>query len=123
MRPVRAFVVRAGERRAGVALRELAPVRAVVVCRTVLAVTDGVVARETTFVRGVTVVDRVATLFVAFRGSVTFVVVVRAFVVFEREVVAVFDFCDWMIVFAPRIGVVVETFCADVRDAARAISS
>ena len=109
--------------RAFVALRDFVAPRAAVAGRVpVRDDTDcDVVARVVVATRGATVfvAVRTATFFVAVRGSGVAIVAVRAFVPPVRE----FGFCDCVIVFVPRAGVVDETFCADARDAARAISS
>lgn len=127
VRAARADDVRAPDRATGVALRDFVALRAVVVGRVVRAVTDVSVERVAVVTRGATVVVvvvRAATFFVALRGSAaTGAIAVRAFVAPERVVAVADDFCDWVIVFAPRDGADVETFVAVVRDAARAISS
>ena len=123
VRPVRVFAARDAERETGVVLRDF--VRTAVVGRVVRAAIDCGAVRVKDVARGMTVVgaERVVTFFVAVRGSaVADVAAVRAFVPPER-VVAVVDFCDWMMLFVPRDGVVTETFVAVLRDAARAISS
>ena len=126
MRDERAFVARTAERPMVEPVRAFAGPRVAVVGRVVVrAVTVVPAERVVAAVRGATVVVvvRVATFFVALRGSAApGAVVVRAFVAPERTV-APDDFWDCVIVFAPRIGVDVETFVAVVRDAARAISS
>lgn len=127
MRDERAFVVRIVERPIVEPARDFVVARATVVGRVVVrAVTVVPVERVAAVARGATVavVVRVATFFVALRGSAApGAVVVRAFVVPERVVAAPDDFCDCVIVFAPRDGADAETFAAIVRDAARAISS
>ena len=96
MRDERAFVVRIVERPIVEPLCDFVVARATVVGRVVVrAVTVVPVERVAAVARGATVavVVRVATFFVALRGSGVGIAL-RTFVAFEREVVTVFDFWD-----------------------------